>query len=96
MIEQFKARYDDIMAGEDGAMRDYRLAALMTDMEGAFNVPTLKNDEWGVRQPRCSRFVSRGVESSRAVTPLGRQAQLVTPSTYLQLLLTRSSHASAK
>ncbi len=51
MIEQFKARYDDIMAGEDGAMRDYRLAALMTDMEGAFNVPTLKNDEWESANP---------------------------------------------
>lgn len=51
MIEQFKARYDDIMASEDGAMRDYRLAALMTDMEGAFNVPTLKNDEWESANP---------------------------------------------
>lgn len=51
MIEQFKARYDDIMAGEAGAMRDYRLAALMTDMEGAFNVPTLKNDEWESANP---------------------------------------------
>lgn len=51
MIEQFKARYDDIMAGEAGAMRDYRLAALMTDMEGAFNVPTLKNDEWEASNP---------------------------------------------
>lgn len=51
MIEQFKARYDDIMAGEAGAMRDYRLAALMTDMEGAFNVPTLKDEQWESANP---------------------------------------------
>lgn len=66
MIEQFKARYDDIMAGEDGAMRDYRLAALMTDMEGAFNVPTLKNDEWESANPAVAELY-REVSKARGL-----------------------------
>lgn len=56
MIEQFKARYDDIMSGEAGAMRDYRLAALMTDMDGAFNVPTLKDEQWESANPAVAEF----------------------------------------
>lgn len=66
MIEQFKAQYVAVMDSPPGDERDYRLAALMTEMERKFRIPALKNTEWESANPAVIELY-REVSKARAL-----------------------------
>lgn len=51
MIERYRAQYDAIMQDPPGDERDYRLAALMTEMERKFRIPTFESKQWEASNP---------------------------------------------
>lgn len=66
MIEQYRTQYDAIMQDPPGDERDYRLAALMTELEGKFRIPALKDEQWEASNPAVAELY-REVSYARAL-----------------------------
>ena len=66
MIEQYRTQYDAIMQDPPGDERDYRLAALMTEMERKFRIPTFESAPWESANPDVADLY-REVSYARAL-----------------------------
>ena len=51
-IQGFESRYEEIMRDPSVRQRENRLGELMTEMEGVFKIPMLKNTTWEVSESR--------------------------------------------
>ncbi|WP_079524965.1 MULTISPECIES: hypothetical protein [Halobacillus] len=64
-LKAFNRRYEEtITCGLSTGEKDRRFATLMTEMEQAFNIPMLKNQEWE-RENRAVIALYRKVSRSR-------------------------------
>lgn len=66
MIEQYRAQYDAIMQDPPGDERDYRLAALMTELERKYRIPTFESKQWESANPTVAELY-REVSYARAL-----------------------------
>jgi hypothetical protein len=51
-IKGFESRYEEIMRDPSLRKREIRLGELMTEMEGVFKIPALKNTPWEEENPQ--------------------------------------------
>ena len=63
-INVFEKRYEEIMRDPSVRQREIRLGELMTEMEGVFKIPALKNTKWEKENPRVIELY-RKVSDSR-------------------------------
>lgn len=49
-MRQWTERFNQILGGAQ-TLKDKRLAQLMTDLERAYDIPILNNEEWNKRNP---------------------------------------------
>lgn len=63
-IQGFESRYEEIMRDPSVRQRELRLGELMTEMEGIFKIPMLKNTTWEKENPQVFELY-RKVSDSR-------------------------------
>ena len=63
-INVFEKRYEEIMQNPSIHQREIRLGELMTEMEGVFKIPMLKNTTWEKENPQVIELY-RKVSDSR-------------------------------
>ena len=63
-IKGFESRYEEIMRDPSVRQRELRLGELMTEMEGVFKIPMLKNTTWEKENPQVIELY-RKVSDSR-------------------------------
>ena len=63
-IRGFETKYEEIMRDPSVRQRESRLGELMTEMEGVFKIPMLKNTTWEKENPRVIELY-RKVSDSR-------------------------------
>ena len=63
-IQGFETKYEEIMRDPSVLQRDSRLGELMTEMEGVFKIPMLKNTIWEKENPQVIELY-RKVSDSR-------------------------------
>ena len=63
-IQGFESRYEEIMRDPSVRQRESRLGELMTEMEGVFKIPMLKNTTWEKENPQVIELY-RKVSDSR-------------------------------
>lgn len=63
-IQGFESRYEEIMRDPSVRQRENRLGELMTEMEGVFKIPMLKNTTWEKENPQVIELY-RKVSDSR-------------------------------
>lgn len=63
-IKGFELRYEEIMRDPSVRQREIRLGELMTEMEGLFKIPALKNTTWEKENPQVIELY-RKVSDSR-------------------------------
>lgn len=63
-IKGFESRYEEIMRDPSIRQRELRLGELMTEMEGIFKIPMLKNTAWEKENPQVIELY-RKVSDSR-------------------------------
>lgn len=63
-IQGFESRYEEIMRDPSVRQREIRLGELMTEMEGVFKIPALKNTTWEKENPQVIELY-RKVSDSR-------------------------------
>jgi hypothetical protein len=63
-IKGFESRYEEIMREPSIRQRENRLGELMTEMEGVFKIPMLKNTIWEKENPQVIELY-RKVSDSR-------------------------------
>ena len=63
-IQGFESRYEEIMRDPSVRQRENRLGELMTEMEGVFKIPMLKNTTWEKENPQVVELY-RKVSDSR-------------------------------
>lgn len=63
-IKGFESRYEEIMREPSIRQRENRLGELMTEMEGVFKIPMLKNTTWEKANPQVVELY-RKVSDSR-------------------------------
>lgn len=63
-IQGFESRYEEIMRDPSVRQRENRLGELMTEMEGVFRIPALKNTTWEKENPQVIELY-RKVSDSR-------------------------------
>ena len=51
-IQGFETKYEEIMRDPSVRQRESRLGELMTEMEGVFKIPMLKNTTWEKENPQ--------------------------------------------
>ena len=51
-IQGFETKYEEIMRDPSVRQRESRLGELMTEMEGVFKIPMLKNTAWEKENPQ--------------------------------------------
>lgn len=62
-IKGFESRYEEIMRDPSLRQREIRLGELMTEMEGVFKIPALKNTTWEKENPRVIELYRKVSES---------------------------------
>lgn len=60
----FETKYEEIMRDPSVRQRESRLGELMTEMEGVFKIPMLKNTTWEKENPQVIELY-RKVSDSR-------------------------------
>ena len=65
-IQGFESRYEEIMRDPSVRQRENRLGELMTEMEGVFKIPMLKNTTWEKENPQVVELY-RKVSDSRSL-----------------------------
>jgi hypothetical protein len=63
-IQGFETKYEEIMRDPSVRQRESRLGELMTEMEGVFKIPMLKNTTWEKENPQVIELY-RKVSDSR-------------------------------
>lgn len=63
-IQGFETKYEEIMRDPSVPQRESRLGELMTEMEGVFKIPMLKNTTWEKENPEVIELY-RKVSDSR-------------------------------
>lgn len=63
-IQGFETKYEEIMRDPSVRQRESRLGELMTEMEGVFRIPMLKNTTWEKENPEVIELY-RKVSDSR-------------------------------
>lgn len=63
-IQGFETKYEEIMRDPSLRQRESRLSELMTEMEGVFKIPALKNTIWEKENPEVIELY-RKVSDSR-------------------------------
>jgi len=63
-IQGFETKYEEIMRDPSVRQRESRLGELMTEMEGVFKIPMLKNTAWEKENPQVIELY-RKVSDSR-------------------------------
>lgn len=63
-IQGFETKYEEIMRDPSVRQRESRLGELMTEMEGVFRIPALKNTTWEKENPQVIELY-RKVSDSR-------------------------------
>ena len=63
-IQGFETKYEEIMRDPSVRQRESRLGELMTEMEGVFKIPLLKNTTWEKENPQVIELY-RKVSDSR-------------------------------
>ena len=63
-IQGFETKYEEIMRDPSVRQRESRLSELMTEMEGVFKIPMLKNTTWEKENPQVIELY-RKVSDSR-------------------------------
>lgn len=63
-IQGFETKYEEIMRDPSVRQREIRLGELMTEMEGVFKIPMLKNTTWEKENPQVIELY-RKVSDSR-------------------------------
>ena len=63
-IRGFETKYEEIMRDPSVRQRESRLCELMTEMEGVFKIPMLKNTTWEKENPQVIELY-RKVSDSR-------------------------------
>lgn len=63
-IQGFETKYEEIMRDPSVRQRESRLGELMTEMEGVFKIPALKNTTWEKENPQVIELY-RKVSDSR-------------------------------
>lgn len=62
-IQGFESRYEEIMRDPSVRQRENRLGELMTEMEGVFKIPMLKNTTWEKENPQVIELYRKVSES---------------------------------
>lgn len=62
-IQGFESRYEEIMRDPSVRQREVRLGELMTEMEGVFKIPMLKNTTWEKENPQVIELYRKVSES---------------------------------
>ena len=62
-IQGFETKYEEIMREPSVHQRESRLGELMTEMEGVFKIPMLKNTTWEKENPQVIELYQKVSES---------------------------------
>jgi hypothetical protein len=62
-IQGFETKYEEIMRDPSVRQRESRLGELMTEMEGVFKIPMLKNTTWEKENPEVIELYRKVSES---------------------------------
>lgn len=62
-IQGFETKYEEIMRDPSVRQRESRLGELMTEMEGVFKIPMLKNTTWEKENPQVIELYQKVSES---------------------------------
>jgi len=62
-IQGFETKYEEIMRDPSVRQREIRLGELMTEMEGVFKIPMLKNTTWEKENPQVIELYRKVSES---------------------------------
>lgn len=62
-IQGFETKYEEIMRDPSVRQRESRLGELMTEMEGVFKIPMLKNTTWEKENPQVIELYRKVSES---------------------------------
>jgi len=62
-IKGFETKYEEIMREPSVRQRESRLGELMTEMEGVFKIPMLKNTTWEKENPEVIELYRKVSES---------------------------------
>jgi hypothetical protein len=63
MIRGFETKYEEIMRDPSVRQRESRLGELMTEMEGVFKIPMLKNTTWEKENPQVIELYQKVSDS---------------------------------
>ena len=62
-IQGFETKYEEIMRDPSVRQRESRLGELMTEMEGVFQIPMLKNTTWEKENPQVIELYQKVSDS---------------------------------
>lgn len=62
-IQGFETKYEEIMRDPSVRQRESRLGELMTEMEGVFKIPMLKNTTWEKENPQVIELYQKVSDS---------------------------------
>jgi len=62
-IQGFETKYEEIMRDPSVRQREIRLGELMTEMEGVFKIPMLKNTTWETENPQVIELYEKVSDS---------------------------------